>query len=205
LKEKILEAIKKLRENSKRRNFVQSFDLIVNLKDIDLKKPENRFVESVFLPNGRGKDAKIILFSDSIKEAECEILTSEDIVNLSKSKRMAKKIANQTDFFIAEPQLMPLIGKHLGLYLGPRGKMPKLVTGDVNALIKKLKSSVNVRLKDQPLIQCSVGNESMKDEEVAENILAVLKFLEEKLPKGKANIKSIMVKLTMSKPIKVGV
>jgi large subunit ribosomal protein L1 len=100
---------------------------------------------------------------------------------------------------------MPLIGKHLGIYLGPRGKMPKLATGDINDLIKKLKNSVNIRLKDLPLIQCSVGNERMKDEEIAENILAVLKFLEEKLPKGKANIKNMMIKLTMSKPVKVGV
>lgn len=205
MNEKILSAIKEVRKSSKKRNFSQTFDLIVNLKEIDLKKPENKFSEDVLLPYGRGREARVVLFSDSIKEAKCEILTSDDITALSKNKRASKKLANQTDFFLAEPKLMPLIGKTLGIYLGPRGKMPKLVVGDVDTLIKNCKNSVRVRLKDSPVIQCMVGVEDMKDEQIAENILAVLKFLEGRLPKGKANIKEVLLKLTMSKPIKVGV
>ncbi|MDI6806814.1 MAG: 50S ribosomal protein L1 [Candidatus Aenigmarchaeota archaeon] len=205
MKEKILNVIKEVRERSKKRNFSQTFDLIVNLKEIDVKKPENKFSEDVLLPHGRGKETKVILFSDSIKEAGCEILTSEDIKTLSENKRASKKLANQTDFFLAEPKLMPLIGKTLGIYLGPRGKMPRLVVGDVNTLIKNYKRSVRVRLKDSPVIQCVVGVEDMEDEKIAENILAVLKFLEGRLPRGKVNIKEVLLKLTMSKPVKIGV
>ncbi len=203
-KEELKEAIKKVRESSKKRNFVQSVELIVNLKDLDLKKPENRMNEVVFLPKGRGKEAKVVLFSDSIKEAECEILSSKEIELLAKNKREAKKLANKTDFFLAEPVLMPVVGRYLGIVLGPRGKMPKVVSGDVNAMVRSLKNSVRIKVKDNPTVQCMIGTEGMGDEELAENALAVLKFLEEKLPKGRKNVRNVLVKFTMSKPVKVG-
>ena len=203
--EKILAAIKELREKAKKRNFVQSFDLIVNLKEINLKKPENRFSEELFLPHGRGKEAKVVLFSDTIRDANCEILTSDDIRELGKNKRAAKKLARKTDFFLAEPKLMPLIGKMLGQFLAPRGKMPKIVTEDAKTLVEKYKKAVRIKVKESPVVQCIVGNEKMKDEEIAENIKAVLKFLENKLPKGKNNIQNVLVKLTMSAPVKIEV
>ncbi|RLI98381.1 MAG: 50S ribosomal protein L1 [Candidatus Aenigmatarchaeota archaeon] len=205
--EKILAAIKELREKSKRRNFVQTFDLIVNLKDIDLKKPENRFTEDLILPHGKGKEAKIVIFADAIKEEEvgCPVLNSSDIEVLAKNKREAKKLIRKTDFFLAEPKLMPTIGKNLGQFLGPRGKMPKVITGDVKKLVESYKKSIRIRLKESPVIQCAVGNEEMEDEKVAENIKAVLEFLESKLPKGKGNIASVLLKLTMSKPVKLEV
>lgn len=205
MKEKILEAIKKVREKSKKRNFVQTFDLIVNLKDFDVKKPENKFTEDIELPYGRGKDAIIVIFSDTIKDVDCEVLSGADINELAKDKRSCKKLAKQTDFFLAEPRLMPLIGKFLGRFLGPRGKMPKVITGDVKRLIEVYKKSIRIRIKDAPVIQCIVGKEDMEDEKVAENVEAVLKFLENKLPKGKNNIKDVLIKLTMSEPIKIEV
>lgn len=203
--EKILAAIKNLRENTKKRNFAQSFDLIVNLKEINLKKPENRFTEDLFLPYGRGREAKVVLFSDTIKDANCEVLTSDDIKELEKNKRAAKKLARKTDFFLAEPKLMPVIGKALGRFLAPREKMPKIVTEDVKELVEKYKKAVRIKVKESPVVQCTVGNEGMKDEEIAENIKAVLKFLESKLPKGKNNIKEVLLKLTMSAPVRVEV
>lgn len=202
--EKILSAIKQLREKSNKRNFSQSIDLIVSLREFDLKKTENKFVEEVVLPHGRGKEASIIVFSDTIKDAgEAQIFTGEDLSSLAKNKRKAKKLVSSTDFFLSEPNLMPVIGKVLGQYVGPRGKLPKLVAGDVKVVVKNLRKSVRVRVKDAPVIQCLVGKEDMKDEEVAENAEAVLKFLETKLPKGKNNIGRVMLKTTMSKPVKI--
>lgn len=205
MNENILNVVKELREKSKKRNFPQTFDLIVSLKEYDLKKPENKFTEDVVLPHGRGGEAKIVVFSDNIKTEECDVLGASDIERISKNKRETKKLATQTDFFLAEPKLMPLIGKTLGQLLAPRGKMPKLIVGNVDALIKNYKKSVRVRIKDSPVIQCLVGNEKMKDGEVVENVEAVLKFLETKLPKGKHNFGRILLKLTMGKPVKIGV
>jgi len=202
----ILEAIKKVREVSKKRNFEQTFDLIVNLRAIDTKKPENRINEIVELPYGIGREIKIVVFSDEIRELDgAEIINSKEIEELAKNKRLAKKLARDTDFFIADPKLMPIVAKNLGKFLAPRGKTPKPIVGDVKRMVESLKRSVRIRIKDAPVIQCAVGTESMKDEEIEANVIKILKFLEEKLPKGKANIKNVIIKLTMGKPIKVEV
>lgn len=203
--EKILSAIKELKEKSKKRNFLQTFDLIINLKEFDVKKPENKFSEDFVLPYGKGKESKVVIFSDMIKTDKCEVLGTEEIQRLAKNKRAAKNLVKKTDFFLAEPKLMPLIGKVLGIYLGPSGKIPKVITGNVDSLIENYKKSIRIRVKDSPVIQCSVGNEKMKDEEIAKNIESILKFLETKLPKGKYNIREILLKLTMGKPIKIEV
>jgi large subunit ribosomal protein L1 len=203
--EKILEAIKKLREKSKKRNFIQAFDLIINLKEFDIKKPENKINEDLILPYGRGEEAKVVIFSDTIKEAKAEILKSSDLEKLAKDKRSLRKLVKNADFFLAEPQLMPLIGKILGQFLAPKGKMPKIISGDIEKMVENYKKSVKIRIKDSPVVQCTIGKENMKDEEIAENIQAVINFLKERLPKGSKNIKEVLLKLTMSKPVKIEV
>jgi len=100
---------------------------------------------------------------------------------------------------------MPAIGKALGQFLAPRGRMPKLIASDVKSVVENLKKSVRIRIKDAPVIQCQVGKENMKEEEVVENVKAVIKYLETRLSKGKVNIGKIMLKLTMSEPIAVEV
>jgi large subunit ribosomal protein L1 len=202
--QKILNAIKELRKNSKKRNFVQSFDLIINLKEYDVRKPENKINEEFALPHGRG-EVKVVVFSDTIKDLDCEILTSEDVEKLAKNKRAARKFIKEVDFFLAEPSMMPLIGKHLGQLLAPRQKMPKVISGDVKKMVEELKKSVRIVVKDAPVIQCIVGKEDMRDEEICENIESLLKYLENRLPKGKRNIKNVLLKLTMSKPVKIEV
>ena len=55
----VINAVKEAREQSKPRNFTESMDIIINIRDLDVKKPENRFNEEVTLPKGRGKDINI--------------------------------------------------------------------------------------------------------------------------------------------------
>jgi large subunit ribosomal protein L1 len=200
MNENILKAVQAARASAKKRNFSQSFDLIVNLKLIDIKKPENRINEIFALPKSRGKVAEVVFFTDSAKDVDCTIYNSNDIDRLARSKREIKKIANSTDFFLSEPKLMPAIGKSLGRVLAPRGKMPTVVATDQKGVIERHKKSIRIKVKDSPVIQCIVGIESMKDEDVAENIEAVLNFLEKKLPKGKNSIGKSLIKLTMGKP-----
>jgi len=203
MREKILQAIKELREKSEKRNFLQTFDLIIGLKEFDTKKPENRFSEDFLLPRGRGKEASVVVFSDSLKNLDCEIFNSSEIQSLAKNKRGIRNLVSGTEFFLAEASLMPLIGKIFGQFLAPRGKMPRIISGDAASLVKNLKNSVRIKVKDSPVIQCLVGKEDMKDEDVVENVESVLNFLETRLPKGKQNIKEVLIKLTMSKPVKV--
>ncbi len=199
----LLKSLKQLREISKKRKFEQSVELIINLKGIDLRKPENRIKEDIILPHGRGDEAKIVVFSDTFKDLPCPVLGSKEIEALGKNKREAKKLARKTDFFLAEPRLMPLIGRNLGKVLAPRGKMPRLIKGDPKSMIEKYKKAIMIKTKDNPVIQCKIGKESMKDEDIAENAMEVINTVISKLPKGKVNIKSIFLKFTMSKPVRV--
>jgi large subunit ribosomal protein L1 len=201
--QEILELIKKVRGISKKRKFVQTFDLIVNIRGVDLKKPENRFSEIIELPYGKGKEVKMVIFSDMAKDIDAKVIKGKEIEEMAKNKREIKKLVKNIDFFFAEPQLMPLIGRFLGKFLAPRNKMPIIIREDLKALIERYKKCVRINLKTSPIVQCAVGTENMKDEEIVENILAVINFLKERLPKGENNIGKIYLKLTMGKPVEV--
>jgi large subunit ribosomal protein L1 len=120
-------------------------------------------------------------------------------------KKKQKELAKTYDFFIAEAPLMPLVGRSLGATLGPRGKMPTPVppTANIEDQIEKHRKTVLLRIRGQPTLQCRVGNENMTDEEIAENIQAVVRRLEGKLKRGIKNIRSIHLKTTMGTPVKV--
>src|SRR3989344_2423185 len=77
---KIEQAIEELKK-SKKRNFSQTYDMIVILRNLDLKKPENRFSKEVLLPHGRGKDVEVGIISDSIPQA---ILNKDSLNNIDK-------------------------------------------------------------------------------------------------------------------------
>jgi large subunit ribosomal protein L1 len=100
---------------------------------------------------------------------------------------------------------MPLIGRNMGTILGPRGKMPTPVvpSTDIKEEIDKHRKMILIRLRNQPILQCIVGNEKMVDDEVAENVQTVIRSVETKLSKGAKNLESINIKLTMGAPIKV--
>ncbi len=208
--EGLIEAIKKAREVSKPRKFIQSYELIVKLRDVDIKQPENRFSELIQLPNPPPKKlAKVAVIADGdmalkAREAGADAIITRDILEkIASSKKDAKKIARTYDVFIAQADLMPFVGRSLGRYLGPRGKMPQPVpsTADLKPLIERARRSVRVRIRDQPQVQCRIGSETQDPKEVGENALAVINFL---LGRFKPhNIEKIYIKLTMGPPVKV--
>jgi large subunit ribosomal protein L1 len=201
----VIEAVKKAKEQAKPRNFTQSVDMIINIKDLDVQKPENRFDEEVTLPNGRGKDVKIGVIADGelivqAKKAGVNlVITKADLEELGKDRKEAKKAANSVDFFIAQADMMPLVGRFLGPVLGPRKKMPKPVPASIklDPLLDRLQSTVKVGVKTQPSIQVIVGTQDMTEEQIAENIEAVLTILDRQLEKGRNQIKSMFIKTTM--------
>lgn len=198
-KMKLTEAIVQLK--NEKRKFIQSFDLVISLKNIDLKKPENRIQKEVILPHGRGKDIEIGIISESISGA----MDKKFIESLTTPKEM-KKIAKKYDFLLCEMPLMQLVGKTMGRYLAPVGKMPSPIPPqmkNIEQLVATKRNSVRIKVKDSPLIQIPVGIQSMADEHVKENTEKVLSELEKFLPKGKNQIRDIYLKLTMSKPVKI--
>lgn len=208
--EAIIEALREMRARTKKRNFKQSVELLVSLRDIDLRKPENRIRELVELPNGLGKEARVCVIASGdaalrAKRAGLDVLDREELEAMAGDKKAAKKLAEQYDFFVAEAPLMPLIGRVLGPVLGPRGKMPTPVPpmADFKPVVEKLKKSVRVVAWKAPNVYCRVGTEDMDDKALAENINAVIKALEDKLPRGLGNIKAIYVKMTMGPAVEV--
>ncbi|MCD6381945.1 MAG: 50S ribosomal protein L1 [Candidatus Aenigmarchaeota archaeon] len=197
---KIEEAIEELKKE--KRNFDQTVDLIITLRNIDLKKPENRITKEIALPHGRGKDAKIGIFSDKIG------IKKEEIEKMGKNKKDAKKLAKSYDFFLATADLMPLIGKLLGRFLAPKGKMPQPIPPtftkeQIDKIVERKKKSILIRVKSSPQIQVPVGKQSMDTKELKENIEHVIKEVVSSLPKGRAQVRDVYLKLTMSKPIKI--
>ena len=211
MKQDILEAVKKAKDESKPRNFTQSIDVVITIKDLDVKKPENRIDEEVLLPNGRGKDVKIAFIADGELALQAKNAGADMVINkgeleeMGKDRKEAKKIANRHDFFVAQADMMPLVGRFLGPVLGPRKKMPKPVPATIKPepIMERLKSTVKVRIKDQPVIQALVGTQDMEDELIAANIDAVLAVLDQKLEKGRNQIKSMYVKTTMGPVVRV--
>ena len=209
--QEIIDAVKEAKEQAKPRNFTQSIDVIINLKDLDVRKPENRFSEEVALPNGRGKDVKIGVIADgelalAAKNAGVDVVISkEDLQEFGKDIKAAKKVVNSVDSFIAQADMMPLVGRFLGRILGPRNKMPKPVPASarIEPLLERTQATIKVGVKQQPSIQILVGTQDMDDEKLAENIEAVLAVLDRNLEKGRNQIKSMYIKATMGSVVRV--
>ncbi len=208
---KVQEAIKELRSKSEKRNFNQSVELVINLRDIDVKKPEGRIQEVIELSHQPNKKLSICVFATGdmalrARRANADIvLQREDIENLANDKKKQREIAKKADFFLAEAPLMPLVGRVFGSILGPRAKMPTPIppTANIEDAIERHRRMTMVRVRGQPTLQCRVGTEDMADEHLVDNIQTVIRRIEGKLKKGIKNIGSIYLKTTMGPSIKV--
>ena len=203
-------AVKKALEHSPKRNFVQTVDLSINLKDVDMSIPKNRIQEDIILPHGRGKPVKVCVFGSGemvvkARDVADRVVSVEELGTIADDKKQAKKMANEFEYFIAEAPLMPTIGKRLGIVLGPRGKMPKPIPpgADPKPMIDNLRKSVSVRSRDRLTFHTSVGTTDMTPEDIADNIELIFKRLGMKLEKGTMNILSAFVKTTMGPSEKV--
>jgi len=200
----IKKAIEELRKGKKRK-FVQTLDLIVNLKNFDVRKEAlNSFVS---VPHAGEKKLAGFLIKrskliDSITEMDFD--KYKDLKNI-------KKLAKKYDAFIAVAPMMAKVATKFGRVLGPVGKMPSpqagIISKDddvmISGMIEKMNKSIRVRNKEMA-VKLGVGNEGMSDDNLAENVEAVLSGLEKLLPRGKDNIREVLIKWTMSKPILIG-
>ncbi len=210
-KENFLAALKKLRKDSKKRNFDQTVDLIVNLKDVDKK---NSFDAYLSLPHNLGKGVKICAIVDSEYEKQAKTLTDKVITKEMLLKLEAKevsKLAKEYDIFLSQSSLMGQTATMLGRILGPLGKMPNPKTGgvlmpgaDLKASVDKFRKNIRIRNRNEAIIKVSIGKESFDDNMLAENANAVYESIVHVLPNGEANIKDIIIKFTMSEPVKIG-
>jgi large subunit ribosomal protein L1 len=196
-----LKAIKELRKNEKKK-FDQTVDLIINLKEFDVRR--EAFSTFITLPV-KMKNKKILGFFE--KESKIiDTITKENFARY-KDKKDIKKLTKQYDFFVSNAKLMPAVATSFGRILGPSGKMPSPQLGIlpseedklVQAIVDKISLTVRVKVKE-PSIKIPVAKESLKDEDIANNALAAYHKILETLPRKKDNIRNVKIKFTMTKP-----
>ena len=208
--QEIENAVTRALEDAPPRNFRETVDLAINLRDIDLDDPSNRVDQDVVLPSGTGQETQIVVFAEGetalrAEEAAEEVLDGDDLADLGDDDNEAKDLADETDFFLAEEDMMQDIGRYLGTVLGPRGKMPDPIApdDDVVEMVERLKNSVTVRSRDRRTFHTRVGAEDMSAENIGDNIDVILRRLHADLEKGPLNVDSIYVKTTMGPAVEV--
>lgn len=208
-----MKAIREAKERSSKRNFFQSIEFIAKIRDIDFKSPENRINTMITLPNPpKNKKNRICVIASgdlALKAKEIGvdlIIGKEELEELITNKKKAKKISKEYDFFLAQADLMPLIGRILGRYLGPKGKMPIPITlgSDISGIVERLRRSIRVRIRNQPQLMCKVGDERQNEKEIIENIEAIIEALGNKI-KFPQNYEKMYVKLTMGPVIRINI
>src|SRR6056297_605995 len=205
--QEIENAVSRALEDAPERNFRETVDLAVNLRDLDLNDPSNRVDESIVLPAGTGQDTTIVVFAEGETALRAEEVADDvlDLEDLGDDDDEAKDLADATDFFIAEASMLQDIGRYLGTVLGPRGKMPTPLQpdDDVVEVVNRMKNSVQLRSGDRRTFHTRVGAEDMSAENIADNIDVILRRLHTDLEKGPLNVDSVYVKTTMGPAVEV--
>ena len=205
---KLEEMINQAKTSTKQRKFKQSVEMIIVFKDIDVKKGF-ALNEVVQLPKTSSPATVCIMATGDMgqkaKEAKADaVVGSEELDRFAANKRASRKFINKYDFFLADTQIMPVVGKVLGQLLGPRGKMPTPVpfNASIESFLQRFRSSIKVRSRASLAMSCKIGDESMENADLAINAHAVLSAVEKKLPSGEKNLKRVIIKTTMGKPVK---
>ncbi|MEL9940109.1 MAG: 50S ribosomal protein L1 [Ignisphaera sp.] len=210
LREPLKKAIQLALQVKRPWKYVQSIELILTFRGVDVKKQQEfKFRDTVFLPKGVGKDIKVCIVTDDAmvqKVVEAGAFMAIGKSDLSKiDKKGAKKIASKCDWILVRSDLMGIAGRVLGPALGPRGKapIPYTPTADITQLISRYKNAVRLHSKEQPWVGCKIGVEKMSLDDLVENALHVLNYVEEKIKRPLLQVAKIYVKTTSSPPIEV--
>ena len=166
---------------------------------------------AVVLPNGTGKTVKVLVFAKGDKVAEAEAAGADYVGG----DELIPKIQNEGwldfDVVVATPDMMGVVGR-LGKVLGPKGLMPNpkagTVTMDVTKAINDIKAGkIEYRLDKTNIIHCPVGKASFTEEQLGQNINALLDAIVKAKPstlKGQY-LRSITLTSTMGPGVKVSV
>lgn len=206
---KIRSAVEECLKEKGKRKFKQSVELIINFKGIDFTKAENRLNLDIVMPKGMGgKENKVVVIGEETTTHNAKKLGADVVVKMDEIEGFGKDVKNlkkiaRDHVFLAEPKAMGLAAKNLAKVLGPRGKLPSPLVGDLKQAIERARKTVKVQTKGKylPTVQCFVGTEEMDAGMLVDNIDAVFEKIKTKVATG--NIKNAFVKLTMGKPVRI--
>ena len=189
-------------------NFDETIELHVRL-GVDPRHADQQVRGAVVLPNGTGKQVKVLVFAkgakaDEAKAAGADIVGAEELVQKIQSENWF-----DYDVVVATPDMMGVVGR-IGRVLGPKGLMPNpksgTVTFDVAKAIEEIKAGkVEYRVDKTAIVHCPIGKKSFGTEKLKENFTALMEALVKAKPaaaKGQY-LKSVSVSSTMGPGAKI--
>ncbi|CAL1699890.1 unnamed protein product [Somion occarium] len=213
----------------KKRNFVETIELQIGLKNYDPQR-DKRFSGTVKLPNVPRPRMSICILADAAdidraKQIDLEYMSVDDLKKLNKNKKLVKKLAKKYDAFLASETLIKQIPRLLGPGLSKAGKFPTPVAHaeDLSNKITEVRSTIKFQLKKVLCLGVAVGHIQMTDDQVLGNVMlsmssfnllqriivtfffccAGINFLVSLLKKNWQNVKSLHIKTTMGKPVRL--
>ena len=202
------EAIKLILDSSYAK-FDETVDVAVRL-DVDPRHADQMVRGTVVLPNGLGKEVKVLVFAKGEKEKEAtdagaDFVGNEDLVDKIKEGWFG------FDKAIATPDIMGTVGK-IGKILGPRGLMPNAKTGtvtfDIARAVKELKAGkIDFRVEKAGIIHAPMGKVSFGAQKIVENVAAFLETVIRLKPAASKGtyLKGISISTTMGPGIKIDI
>lgn len=189
----------------KKRNFVETIELQVALKNYDPVK-DKRFSGVVRLPVAPKQKFKVCIIGDDkhYNEAKAKgipAMTQDDLKKLKKDKKLVKKLANSYDAFLASSSLIRLIPRLLGPGLNKAGKFPAVLgaNDDILEKVEQQKASIKFQLKSKKAMCMGVpiANVNMNKDEIQANATLAVNFMVSLLSKNWQQVKRLYVKSTM--------
>ncbi len=187
--------------------FDETIDVAVRL-GVDPRHADQMVRGSVILPNGIGKEVKVVVFAKGEKEKEAQDAGADFIGN----DELIEKIKGGWfgfDKAVATPDMMGSVGK-IGKLLGPRGLMPNAKTGtvtfDVARAVQELKAGkIEFRVEKAGIVHAPVGKVSFGVEKIVENITAFMDTIMRLKPAASKGtyLKGMAISTTMGPGIKV--
>merc|ERR1712228_282853 len=192
-----VEAILKSSQGEKKRNFLETVELQISLKNYDPQK-DKRFSGSVKLPHVPKNSYKVCILGDA---QHCDEAKANDIpfMAVEDLKKLMRKLAKSYDAFMASESLIRQIPRLLGPGLSKAGKFPSLLThqDDVQTKIDDMKSTIKFQMKKVLCLNVPIGNVAMTEDELVQNIHLAVNFLVSLLKKHWQNVRSLYIKSTM--------
>ncbi|KAL8171123.1 hypothetical protein V2J09_022927 [Rumex salicifolius] len=183
----------------KPRKFTETIELQIGLKNYDPQK-DKRFSGSVKLPHIPRPKMKVCMLGDAQHVEECEkigldSMDVEALKKLNKNKKLVKKLAKKFHAFLASEAVIKQI---------PR-KFPTLVSHQesLENKVNETKSTVKFQLKKVLCMGVAVGNCSMEEKQIFQNVQMSVNFLVSLLKKNWQNVRCLYLKSTMGRPIRI--
>ncbi|KAJ2987923.1 hypothetical protein HDV02_005880, partial [Globomyces sp. JEL0801] len=199
----------KAASEAKKRNFTETVELQIGLKNYDPQR-DKRFSGTVRLPNVPRPNMKLCILADAAhidkaKAIGLEFMSVDDLKKLNKNKKLIKKLAKKYDAFLASEALIKQIPRLLGPGLSKAGKFPTPVShaDSLEDKIEEIKSTIKFQLKKVLCLGVAVGHVNMTDDQLVSNTMLSVNFLVSLLKKNWQNVKSLFVKTSMGKPVRL--